>query len=194
MAVTTLDPKTALIVIDLQRGVVALPAAHPMNEVVRHAGALADAFRRRRLPVVLVNVDGRPPGRTEQASRIRGPFPAGWTDLVPELHPQPTDHLVTKRTAGAFTHTDLEGYLKGLGVTQVVVAGVVTSLGVESTARHAFELGFHVTLVTDAMTDTDAEVHLNSTTRIFPRLGETGTTREVLALLENLPPDEERSA
>ena len=114
-------------------------------------------------------------------------FPAGWTDLVPELNQQPSDHTVTKRTWGAFTNTSLDGYLKNLGITQVVIAGVATSIGVESTARQAQELGFHVTLAVDAMTDMNPDAHTNSITRIFPRLGETGTTADILALLDTSP-------
>jgi nicotinamidase-related amidase len=133
------------------------------------------------LPVVLVNVAGGAPGRAEQTHR--GEFPAGWTDLVPELNQLPGYHTVTKRTWGAFTNTDLDAYLKGRGVTQVVIAGVATSIGVESTARYAHELGFNVTLAVDAMTDMNADAHANSVTRIFPRLGETGTTQEIIDLL-----------
>ena len=110
-------------------------------------------------------------------------FPPEFAELLPELNRQPSDHLVTKRTWGAFTGTDLEAYLKGQGVTQVVVTGVATSAGVESTARFAHELGFNVTLATDAMTDMSPEAHENSVTRIFPRMAETGTTDEILALL-----------
>ena len=94
---------------------------------------------------------------------------------------------MTKQTWGAFTGTDLEAHLRGLGVTQVVLAGVATSIGVESTARQAYELGFNVTLATDAMTDRDAEAHANSVTRIFPKLGETGTAQEVVDLLDRVP-------
>ena len=184
MPVTTLDPKIALVVIDLQKGIVSLPTAHPTTEVVKHARGLANAFRRHGLPVVLVNVDGGAPGRAEQTRSTRD-FPAGWTDLVPELNQQPTDHTVTKQTWGAFTNTGLEKHLKDLGVTQVVIAGVATSVGVESTARHAHEYGFHVTLAVDAMTDMHAEAHHNSITHIFPRLGETGTTQEIIELLNN---------
>jgi nicotinamidase-related amidase len=183
MALTTLDAKTALVVIDLQQGIVALPTAHPTGEIVERAAVLADAFRRHGLPVVLVNVAGGAPGRAEQ-SRSSGDFPAGFADLVPELNRQPSDHLVTKRTWGAFTNTDLQTYLRQQGVTQVVLAGVATSIGVESTARYAHELGLHVTLAVDAMTDLNADAHINSIARIFPRLGETGTTEEVLDLLE----------
>ncbi len=139
MAITTLDPKTALIVIDLQKGVVGMPTVHPGAEVVKRAAALAEAFRRDSLPVVLVNVDSLAPGRTEQAPNLAA-FPADWTELAPELNRQPHDHAVTKRTWGAFTGTGLNEHLKNLGVTQVVIAGIATSAGVESTARQAHEL------------------------------------------------------
>ena len=130
MALTTLDAQTALIVIDLQKGIVGLPAAHPVGDVVKRASALADAFRRHGLPVVLVNVAGGAPGRSEQVRSLAG-LPADWTDLVPELNRQPSDHTVTKKTWGAFTNTDLDAFLKQQGVTQVVLAGVATSVGVE---------------------------------------------------------------
>jgi nicotinamidase-related amidase len=109
-------------------------------------------------------------------------MPAGWTELIPELNRQPGDHLVTKQTRGAFTNTGLEQHLRQLGVTQVIVVGVATSSGVESTARQAHELGFNVVLATDAMTDTDAEAHHNSVVRIFPKMSETGTTQQLLDL------------
>jgi nicotinamidase-related amidase len=186
MTIRTLDAKTALLVVDLQKGIVGLPAAHPIAGVLANAATLTESFRSRGLPVVLINVEGGAPGRTEQARRV-GEMPAGWTDLVPELGHQPTDHLVTKRTWGAFTGTDLERYLKANGVTQVVIAGVSTSAGVESTARYAHELGFNVALAIDAMTDLSAEAHERSVKMIFPRLGETGTSREIVAVLQGSP-------
>ena len=185
MAITILDPKTALIIIDLQKGIVSLPAVHPIDEIVKNAAALAAAFRRLHLPVVLVNVNGRPPGRVEQARNL-GNLPADWADLILELNRQPTDHTVTKRTAGAFTNTGLGDDLKRQGVTQVVIVGVATSQGVESTARHAYELGFNVTLPIDAMTDLHTGSHTHSVQRVFPRLGETGTTRDLLDLLPSI--------
>jgi nicotinamidase-related amidase len=183
MTVTTLDPNTALIVIDLQKGIVSFPTAHPMGDVLASATTLIAAFRRHGLPVVLVNATGSAPGRTEQTRRLEG-MPADWADLVPELNAQPSDLLITKRTWGAFTNTDLEARLKSLGVTQVVVIGVATSFGVESTARYAHELGLNVTLAVDAMTDLSLEAHDNSVTRIFPRLGETGSSQEIVDLLD----------
>lgn len=182
MALTTLDPITALIVVDLQRGIIALPSVHSMGDVVARASALAAAFRRHRLPVVLVNVAGGAPGRTERP-RPGGPFPDGWTDLIPELDRQPDDITVTKRTWGAFASTDVEHQLRQRGVTQIVIAGVATGTGVESTARQAYEAGFNVTLATDAMTDPHAEAHDYSTANVFPRLGESGSTQAIIELL-----------
>jgi nicotinamidase-related amidase len=186
MAINTLDPTTALLVVDLQKGIAALPTAHPIKDVVGNTVALLDAFRNRKLPVVLVNVDARAPGRTERSFSTAG-MPADWTDLMPELNRQAGDHTVTKRTWGAFTNTGLERHLRDRGVTQVVVTGIATSAGVESTARQAHELGFNVALAVDAMTDMDIEAHQNSVTRIFPRMSETGTTDELLGLINAQP-------
>lgn len=182
MTITRLDPSTALVVVDLQKGIVAHPTAHPISQVIDCASRLAAAFRQRGLPVVLVNVVGGAPGRTEHSSKLAD-LPENWTELVPELEQRSTDHTVTKRTWGAFTDTDLVGWLKSRSVTQLVLAGVATSIGVESTARCAYELGFNVTLAIDAMTDMSAEAHDNSVRRIFPRLGETGSTDDVIAQL-----------
>ncbi len=183
MALTQLDAKTALILVDLQKGIVGLPTVHAIDGVVQNSRLLAAAFRRRGLAVVLVNVAGGAPGRTERP-RLVEPFPAGWTDLVPELDRQPDDIVVTKRTWGAFASTTLDEQLKARGVTQVVVAGVATGTGVESTARQAYEQGYNVTLAIDAMTDLRREAHDYSIAQIFPRLGETGTTAEIVDLLD----------
>ncbi|GAN77376.1 isochorismatase family protein [Acidisphaera rubrifaciens] len=182
MALTTLDPNTALIIVDLQKGIVGLPLVHPIDGVIERARALADAFREHGLPVVLVTVAGGAPGRTEQPLRT-GALPDGWTDLIPELNRQPGDIVVTKRTWGAFASTDLEAQLKARGVTQVVIAGVATATGVEATARQAYEQGLNVTLALDAMTDARIEAHDYSLRNVFPRLGETGSSQEIIDLL-----------
>ncbi|ASW03485.1 isochorismatase family protein [Paraburkholderia aromaticivorans] len=182
MALTTLDPNTALIIVDLQKGIVGSPFIHPIDGIVNRSRALLDAFRERGLPVVLVNVAGVAPGRTER-QRHSEPFPAGWTDFIPELDQQPGDIVVTKRTWGAFASTDLENRLKAMGVTQVVVTGVATGTGVESTARQAYEHGFNVTLALDAMTDARPEAHDYSIKNVFPKLGETGTAQDIIDLL-----------
>jgi nicotinamidase-related amidase len=184
MPVTTLDPGTALVVIDLQNGIVVYPTIDPIDAILAQASALAEAFRRHKLPVVLVNVEPSARGRADEKRPPRD-LPAGWNDIVPQLNRQPSDHLVTKRTWGAFTNTGLEAYLRANGVTQIVLAGVATSIGVESTARQADELGFNLTLALDAMTDMSPDAHANSISRIFPRIGETGTTADIIALLDS---------
>ena len=182
MPVTTLDPQTALIIVDLQKGIVEMAGAEAVEPVIHNSRRLADEFRSRGLPVILVNVAGGAPGRTEQ-QRPTQAFPADWTELLPELGQAPTDICVTKHSWGAFANTDLEGQLKSLGVTQIVLTGIATSIGVESTARQAFEAGFNVTLAIDALADLRKEAHDCSIRYIFPRLGETGTTDEIIALL-----------
>jgi nicotinamidase-related amidase len=182
MPLTALDPQTALIVVDLQQGLRNLPTIHPLSDVVARTRQLLDAFRSHNLPVVLVNVAGTAPGRTEEPRRFRE-LPPGFSDLLSELDPQPADILVTKRTWGAFANTDLEAQLRTREVTQVVLTGVATGTGVEATARQAFEACFNVTLAVDAMTDMRAEAHEYSLRHVFPRLGETGSTADVLHLL-----------
>jgi nicotinamidase-related amidase len=182
MALTQLDPDTALIVIDLQTLIVAMPLGHSIDGVIANAQALARAFRAKGQPVVLVNVTGGAPGRTEQP-RFNPPTTPGWADLIPQLEQQPGDILITKKSWGAFPTTDLEAQLKARGVTQVVIAGVATATGVEATARQAYEQGFNVTLAIDAMTDRSLEAHDHAIAKVFPRLGETGTTADIIALL-----------
>jgi len=186
MPITKLDDTCALIVIDLQKGVVGLPALHPIKEIIDRSAQLARAFRERDLPVVLVNVSGRAPGCTD-AGGPRFSLPADWTELVPELEQHPGDPIVTKQRWGAFLGTDMDDYLRRRGVTQVVLTGVATSAGVESTARRVYDLGYNVAFVVDAMTDLDSDAHRHSIEKIFPRLGETAKTEDVLKLLKGTP-------
>lgn len=187
MSLTPLDAKPALVLIDLQKGHRRGGMVSPIDEVIGRAAQLAAGFRRRQLPVVLVNVAGQAPGRTDTSPSGAPAFapPPGYIDFVEELGAQADDHRITKQTWGAFHGTPLDDLLRGLGVTQVVLAGVATSLGVESTARSAYEHGYNVVLATDAMTDRDPDMHANSVSRIFPRLGETATTNEILDLLKD---------
>jgi nicotinamidase-related amidase len=189
VTITAIDPHTALVLIDLQRGILAAPTQpYAAADVLDRAVRLAEAFRAHDLSVVLVRVTARPdgadaaPGRTE----VQRPTnrPEGWDLIAEELTGHDDDIVVTKRNWGAFHGTDLDVLLRRRGVTQIVLGGIATSMGVESTARAAHEHGYHVTLATDAMADMSAETHRNSVERIFPRLGETGTTDEILALLD----------
>jgi len=187
MTVSTLDPKTALVVIDLQERIVGAPVVPiPASDVVARTAELAAAFREHGLPVVLVKVGATPdeatPGRI-QARRAGGaPRPAGGEDIVDDIRGE-GDIIVHKRNWGAFYGTDLDLQLRRRGITQIVLTGIATSIGVESTARAAHEHGYHVALASDAMTDINADAHANSVERIFPMLGELGTTAEIIELL-----------
>ncbi len=183
LPLTTLDTVAALLVIDLQKGIVGLPLAHPAGEIVARSARLARAFRERGLPVVLVNVTGRPPGRTSGGSPTFS-FPPDWTELVPELEQQPGDILISKQRVGAFIGTSLDEILRQRGVTQVFLSGIATSAGVEATARSAYDYGYNVVLVVDAMTDRSADAHRYCIDTTFPRLGETDTTENVLKELQ----------
>jgi nicotinamidase-related amidase len=182
MPLTTLDPVAALVSIDLQKGILGMPTVHPANEIVARTAKLARVFRENGLPVVLVNVAGPAPGRTD-AGRPNITYSPDWADLAPELDPQPGDHRVTKHCWGAFLGTDLDNTLRKANVTQIFLAGVATSIGVESTARSAFDLGYNVVLLADAMTDRDPETHKFTLEKIFPRLGELTTTDDALKML-----------
>ena len=186
MPLTKLDSAAALVVIDLQKGIVSLPTVHPASELIGRTAKLARTFRERGLPVVLVNVTGRAPGRTD-AGAPKFSFPADWSELVPELEQHPEDHVVSKQRWGAFIGTSLDEYLRQRGVTQVFLTGVATSAGVESTARSAYDHGYNVVLVVDAMTDRSEEGHRHCVEKIFPRLGETDTTDNVLKWLREVP-------
>jgi nicotinamidase-related amidase len=187
MPVTQLDPVAALVLIDLQKGVVSMAtaqAAQQTQSVVHNSAELARAFRKRGLPVVLVNVDKPASGRTDSPRRSLANLRPDWTEIVPDLEPHATDHRVTKHAPGAFLGTDLDQYLRQRNATQIVLVGISTTAGVESTARSAFDLGFNVVFASDAMTDLSAENHAHALEKIFPRFGEIDTTSAILAKLK----------
>ncbi|HUD93656.1 cysteine hydrolase family protein [Sphingobium sp.] len=182
MPISQMDSRSALVVVDLQKGLAHYPTIHPIEDVAHQAGLLAKAFRDRGLPVYLVAVAGVAPGRVEQGFALEE-LPHDFLELLPELGRQSDDHVITKHGWGAFTGTGLDTLLRAAGVTQVVLAGILTSVGIESTARQAHELGFNVTIALDAITDIVPLAHANSLENIFPRLGETGTSRDIIERL-----------
>jgi len=185
MPITTLDPKTALVIVDLQVGITGSigGAPHAMADVVARNAELVAAFRDKGLPIVFVNVDGAPGGRTDHGGGSPRVLPPETLPIEASLGMLDTDKLVTKRTRGAFHGTDLAQHLADNDVTQVVVTGVATGAGVMATALEAHQHGLNVTLPTDAMTDRDAERHEVTIKHFLSETGETGTTADVLAQL-----------
>jgi nicotinamidase-related amidase len=184
MTLSTLDDRAALISVDLQNGTLRLPTVEPVGSVVHLTSELAVAFRARDFPVVLVTVAGRPPGRTDHDAWGSVEPAPDWSELAEGLSAQTGDYLISKRARSAFQGTNLDHVLRDNNVSQVFLTGVVTSGGVESTARAAYDYGYNVVLVTDAMTDTDTVAHAHSIRAVFPRLGETAESAEVIRALE----------
>jgi nicotinamidase-related amidase len=187
-----LDPKTtALVLVDLQYGIVSMNVApQPSAQVVERAKSLAQAFRAAGSPVVLVTVGSSPDGKDALAPLLDTPpaaaaqRPANWSTPVAELEPQDSDIRILKRQWGAFYGTDLDLQLRRRGIRTIVLAGISTNVGVESTARDAFERGYNQVFVADAMASPSAEAHANTLKVTFPRIGRTRTTEEVLAAVQ----------
>jgi len=191
MELTLAPAHTALVVIDLQRGIVAAPTApRPGNEVVAHAAAVAAALRAAGGTVILVHVtpsaDSRDALRpqTDTPALARGPRTADWAEIVPELGPKPGDVVIAKRQWGAFYGTELDLQLRRRGIDTILLAGISTNAGVESTARDAYERGYEQVFVEDAMAARSPDEHAHTVRTLFPRIGRVRSTAEVLAALE----------
>ena len=185
--ITAIDQNTALVLIDLQKGISnmgRITAPHSVGAVLENAARLVDAFHAANRPVVIVNVipaAGAAKLRAEKSFGAMTP-PPDFADISPEIQTKtrPGDIFVTKRTWGAFHDTPLHAELQKRGVTQIVLGGISTSIGVDTTARGAFERGYNIAFATDAMTDTDAAAHAHSLQNIFPRIGELGSSDEII--------------
>jgi nicotinamidase-related amidase len=183
--------KTALVVIDLQRGIVSRPCGpHSSAEVVARAAQMAAAMRTAHGTVVLVHVTPSPDGKDGLKPVTDAPGPAGrsapppeWSEMVPELKPEASDIVITKRQWGAFYGTELDLQLRRRGIDTILLCGISTAMGVESTARDAFERGYQQILVEDAMAAHEAEEHLHTVNCLFPRIGRVRSTADVLAAL-----------
>lgn len=195
--ITELDPKTALVLIDLQKGIMGMALGHPMEPVIKNAVELVAAFRSKNLPVVVVNVN--PLGakwtqtRVESSTAPKGEEAiaaarvmmeqAGFFDIIPEIVTTEEDIFITKSNWNAFYNTALDESLQKLGITGIVMAGVATSIGVEGTARDASQRGYNITFAKDAMTDLHLSAHENSLQHIFPRIGEVDDTAAIIKKL-----------
>ena len=169
-----LDPKTtALVLIDLQKGILGLKLEPLSADELLEAGkALAARFRAERAPVVLVNaapVAEDKPRAVDEPFALPKVLPAGFVDLAPGLA-EPSDLTITKATWGAFSVPELDRELRKRGVRTIVLGGVATQFGVESTARQAWELGYELVIVSDATTSIGIEAHDNSMRHILPRI------------------------
>ena len=184
--ITAIDKNTALVLIDFQNSVVSVPTAHSMDEVIDNVNKLIAAFRKKNLPVVAVNVNPKKANWLTSRKEVKMPqFPddENLYKITEKLNTQSGDIFITKHTWSAFFETPLNDELKKNNVTGIVLAGVSTSIGVEGTARAASELGYNISFALDAITDRVQEAHDRSVQFIFPRIGELGSTDEIIAMM-----------
>lgn len=181
---------TAFVSIDLQRGIVRRSTApYASGTVVMNAAAIADACRKCGIPVFLVRVSRSPDGKDALRPIADSPMPVqilppDWAEIVPEMGPQEGDFVITKRQWGAFYGTELDLEFRRRGITTMVLCGISTNIGVESTARFAFEYGYHQVFAEDAMSALSAEEHVATISKIFPRIGLVKKTEEILKALQ----------
>jgi len=189
MSTLAFDPAaTALILIDLQNGILGRPLApYPAADLLERTARLVSAFRARGATIIfvrvamaeLLNLPVDAPTRDPNAP----PPPPAASELVAQLERQPGDLVITKRQWGAFYGTELDQQLRRRGVRTVALGGVATNFGVESTARAAFDRGYQLVFIEDAMTSVTAEAHRFATEAIFPRMGVVRKTEVVLDYL-----------
>jgi nicotinamidase-related amidase len=181
--------KTALVVIDLQKGIAAQPTKpYPAHEVITNAAKLVNTFRKNDMPVFLVHViitKETMLNVVSDESFSRPSLPSSdWAEFVPEMSPTPKDIVIAKRQWGAFYGTDLELQLRRRGMDTIVLCGISTDFGVESTARFAYEYGFQQIFAEDAMASRSEEQHNAAVNFIFKRIGRVRKTNEILKALQ----------
>jgi len=186
-----LDPaKTALVLIDLQMGILSMPLQpHDLSTVVANGVALAGAVGSGGGLVVRVNVafapdwSDRPQGLADTpAAPPPGGSPADYSDFHPDVAALEAV-TVTKRQWGAFHGTRLDDLMRRRRIDTVIVCGVATNFGVEQTVREGWQLGYSVVVAEDASASYDGDMHRFAVERIFPRIARTRSTTEITAAL-----------
>ncbi|MBW4085805.1 isochorismatase family protein [Paenibacillus sp. S150] len=182
---------TALVVIDLQKGIAGSGRdlfPYPADQVIRNAESLVKAFTEKGAFVVLVRVatvDGKDMLKPKTDIKPSpAPFPEGWDQILPELAGYPNTYTLTKHQWGAFFGTGLDLQLRRRGIHTIVLCGVSTSIGVDTTAREAYQLGYNQVFAEDAMGASSREEHDYVCKTIFPRIGKIRTSEETAAALK----------
>ena len=191
MSELILEPhRTAVVVIDLQKGIVGFPGnPHSAQSVIANTVALLDAARSVSAQPILVHVGRSPDGgdglqvACDEPMRAAGALPPDWSELVPELNRQPNDIVILKRQWGAFYGTDLELQLRRRGLSTIILCGIATAFGVESTARDAYERGFEQIFAEDATAARSKEEHEHTMKVVFARIGRIRKTEDIIRAL-----------
>ncbi len=189
----SLDPrKTALVLIDLQKGTLALPLApHAAAQIIETSAALGRRFADTGGTILPVRVAfagdqaDRPPQAVDTPMQLPpGGLPPDWSELPPEIASLPAASVITKRQWGAFHGTELDLQLRRRGITTIVLGGIATNFGVESTAREAWQHNYAVVVAEDACTSLGEDLHRFSIEKVLPRVARVRKAAEIMAALQ----------
>ena len=180
---------TALVVIDLQKGIAYRETAPYSSEtVIANSAKLVNACRKNSMPVFLVHVVATEVDRlhvvADESMRMPGQMPKDWSDFVPEMSPQPGDIIIGKKQWGAFYGTELDLQLRRRSIKTIILCGIATNFGVESTARFAYEFGYNQIFAEDAMASMTSQMHESSVNFVLRRIGLVRKTSEILQHLQ----------
>jgi nicotinamidase-related amidase len=179
-------PNTAFLVIDLQNGITSIPTEpYPPAVIIENTVKILTAARKNNMTVFLVHVAPSPDLKdvlrpVAETSIPVSNFNPKWSEFIQELDIQPDDFLITKHQWGSFYGTELDLQLRRRSIDTIILCGITTNFGVESTARYAFELGYNQVFVEDAMSARSKEEHAYPLKYIFPRLGLIRKTQAIL--------------
>ncbi len=181
--------KSALVLIDLQNGIVGRELSpYVSEEVIQNASKLVKAFNEKGAFIVLVRVstiDGKDMVKPKTDLKAAGmKYPEGWDNLVPEIADTKNAHIITKKQWGAFYGTDLDLQLRRRGIDTIILGGVSTNIGVDTTVREAYQHGYNQIFAEDAMTAITKEEHDYVCKYIFPRIGKIRSTKEIVSSLK----------
>jgi nicotinamidase-related amidase len=179
--------KTALVLIDLQKGITSSQTSpYASDVIVENAARIAARFRELKALVVLVRVAFSKDGGDRLSPKVDSPMtspgarPEGWDEIDPRIGVCESDLVIIKKQWGAFYGTELDLQLRRRGITTIVIGGIATNYGVESTARDAYERGYQLIFVEDAMGSMKIDLHQFAITHIFPRIGLIRRTEDIL--------------
>ncbi len=183
--------KSALILIDLQNGIASRELStlpYTSEEVIQNASKLVKALSEKGAFIVLVRVstiDGKDMVKPKTDLKAAGmKYPEGWDNLVPEIADTKNAHIITKKQWGAFYGTDLDLQLRRRGIDTIILGGVSTNIGVDTTAREAYQHGYNQIFAEDVMTALTKEEHEYVCKYIFPRIGKIRSTKEIVSSLK----------
>lgn len=193
MSDTQIHSHTALLVMDMQVGIVNR-FAHT-DDLLMPTNTVITATRAKSIPVIYVVVSFRP-GYPEISPRNKSfsatklqqsssSAPIFTLEIHPDIAPQPTDIVVTKRRVSAFSGSDLEVVLRAQDISHLVLCGIATSGVVLSTLREAADKDYQLTVLADCCADGDEEVHRVLLSKVFPRQAEVIQSTEWIAKLKD---------